>query len=67
MPEKIRKFIAQIEALGGSYKKDASGHYQVYKNGKYVGGFAVAHGSRTKRDEVKDGYVLRILKALKYN
>jgi hypothetical protein len=48
VPEHITKFLAQIEALGGTWKKDASGHYRVYKNGQFIKGFAAGHGKKTK-------------------
>jgi hypothetical protein len=64
MPEHILKLLKQIESKGGTWKKDSSGHYQIYKNGIFCGGIAVGHSKRVKRDEVEDVYIRRVMRNL---
>lgn len=65
MPTKLRNLLALIKESGCYTETTSKGHYLVLnKKGMTIASFGVAHGKRTKRDEVLDNYVREVRKAL---
>jgi len=63
VPEKFRKFAAELKARGYSVERTSKGHYLVKdKAGITVESFAVGHGRN--KDLVLDSYLSKIRKKL---
>jgi len=65
MPVDLRQLLSEIKANGYGVTQTKQGHYWVVDStGAKLVPFAVTHGSKTKRNQVKDNYVRAVRKAI---
>lgn len=65
MPMSEKEFLKMVAEANCTTETTAKGHGIVYdEKGKFLSGYAVSHGKRTKRGEVPDSYVRNFKRAL---
>ena|GEM_PF-2838894 len=63
-PLSLRRFRKLVSVYGCNVVRTSLEWQIVDREGKYVSGFAVTHGNRTKGNEVKPVYVRQFLKRI---
>ncbi len=63
-PVSLRRFRKLLRIYGCNIMRTSTEWQVVDSEGKYISGFAIAHGRRTKGNEVKPIYVQKFLKKI---
>lgn len=64
-PMSLRRFHRLVKQYACAIVRTSSEWQVIDSNGKYVTGFAVTHGRRTKGNEVKPIYIQKFLKEIR--